>query len=219
MKVFRIPENCAAVLFDMDGTLYTHDEYMRLQTVLPVQRLARLKGKTLDEMNAEIERYREAYAAGHGGRKISLGNIFAAFGVPIVESVRWREELYEPERYLLEDKKLRVTLEKLAAPRPGERRRLAVVTNNPVSIARRTLAALGVADCFTALVGLDTCGVSKPHEAPFLKAAELCGAAAADCLSAGDRYDMDIALPLELGMGGVLVDGVEDVYALPEMLA
>jgi phosphoglycolate phosphatase/putative hydrolase of the HAD superfamily len=33
----------------------------------------------------------------------------------------------------------------------------------------------------------------------------------------GDRYDIDITLPLELGMGGVLVDGVEDVYRLPEI--
>jgi hypothetical protein len=29
---------------------------------------------------------------------------------------------------------------------------------------------------------------------------------------------MDIALPLELGAGGVLVDGVADVYQLPEIL-
>jgi phosphoglycolate phosphatase/putative hydrolase of the HAD superfamily len=219
MKVFRIPENRAAILFDMDGTLYTHDEYMRLQLELPVRRLARLKGKSLDEMNAEIAHYREAYAASHGGRAISLGNVFAAFGVPIAESVRWREELYEPERYLSEDKKLRITLEKLAAPHPAGRSRLAVITNNPVSVARRTLAALGIGEYFTALVGLDTCGVSKPHEAPFLKAAELCGACAADCLSVGDRYDIDIALPLELGMGGILASGVQDVYALPELLA
>jgi hypothetical protein len=29
---------------------------------------------------------------------------------------------------------------------------------------------------------------------------------------------MDIALPLELGAGGVLVDGVADVYRLPEII-
>jgi phosphoglycolate phosphatase/putative hydrolase of the HAD superfamily len=34
----------------------------------------------------------------------------------------------------------------------------------------------------------------------------------------GDRYDIDIALPLELGMGGILVDGVEDVYRLPALI-
>ena len=30
----------------------------------------------------------------------------------------------------------------------------------------------------------------------------------------GDRYDMDIKLPLEMGMGGILVNGVEEVYQI-----
>jgi phosphoglycolate phosphatase/putative hydrolase of the HAD superfamily len=75
-----------------------------------------------------------------------------------------------------------------------------------------------VADLFGALVGLDTCGVSKPHEAPFLRAAEILGVSPAACVSVGDRCDIDIALPLELGMGGILVDGVEDVYQLPILM-
>ncbi|MDR0584949.1 MAG: HAD family hydrolase [Treponema sp.] len=213
MKAYRLPPYCAAVLFDMDSTLYTHPEYQRSQLDLPVGRLARLRGKSFEEMNGEIARCREEWAAAHGGRKISMGKAFEAFGVSIAESVRWREELYEPERYLADDPRLCAALGKLAV-----RFALAVVTNNPVSIARRTLAALGASGFFRAIVGLDTCGVSKPHEAPFCKAAELCGAAAPFCVSVGDRYDIDIALPLELGMGGVLVDGVEDVYKLPDLL-
>jgi phosphoglycolate phosphatase/putative hydrolase of the HAD superfamily len=50
-----------------------------------------------------------------------------------------------------------------------------------------------------------------------MRAAILCGAMPETCVSVGDRYDIDIALPLELGMGGILVDGVEDVYTLPEV--
>ncbi|GHU60966.1 hypothetical protein FACS189445_2140 [Spirochaetia bacterium] len=38
------------------------------------------------------------------------------------------------------------------------------------------------------------------------------------CVSIGDRYDIDLLLPLELGMGGILVDGVEDVYKVPGIL-
>jgi phosphoglycolate phosphatase/putative hydrolase of the HAD superfamily len=75
-----------------------------------------------------------------------------------------------------------------------------------------------VEEFFPAVVGLDTCGVSKPHEAPFIKTAELLGLPLNACVSIGDRYDIDLALPLELGMGGILVDGVEDVYGLPELL-
>ena len=213
MRVYALPRVCAAILFDMDSTLYTHPEYQQRQIDLPIERLARLRGKTFNEMSEEIARWRNAWAEEHGAG-ISMGNAFAAFGVSIAESVRWREELYEPELYLAADSRLRAALAALAA-----RFRLAVVTNNPASIARRTLAALGVADLFAAIVGLDTCGVSKPHEAPFRIAANCCGADSAACVSVGDRYDIDIALPLKMGMGGVLVDGAADVYRLPELFA
>ncbi|MCL2270155.1 MAG: HAD family hydrolase [Treponema sp.] len=213
MKVFNLPAQCDAVLFDMDSTLYTHPEYARSQIDLPVERLARLRGVTFDEMNDAIARYRTEWVKGHGGKQISLGNVFEAFGVSIRENAQWRAELYHPEQYLAEDRQLRYALEQLE-----ERFVLAVVTNNPVSIAERTLSVLGVEDLFHEIVGLDTCGVSKPHEESFMRAAIHCGAVPEACVSVGDRYDIDIALPLELGMGGILVDGVKDVYKLPEVL-
>jgi phosphoglycolate phosphatase/putative hydrolase of the HAD superfamily len=96
---------------------------------------------------------------------------------------------------------------------------LAAVTNNPVSVAYRTFSTLGIHDIFENIVGLDTCKASKPNKEIFYKAAQVCGVSPELCISIGDRYDIDIALPLELGMGGILVDGVEDVYKLPEILA
>jgi phosphoglycolate phosphatase/putative hydrolase of the HAD superfamily len=164
-------------------------------------------------MKGEIEAYRKKWAESHGGQAISLGNTLLAYGVSIEETIRWREELYRPEDYLAEDRRLRLALKRLAP-----RFILAVVTNNPVSVVKRTLSALGVNDFIQKIVGLDTCGVSKPNRIILEKAVEICGVQAAGCVSVGDRYDIDIALPLEMGMGGILVDGVEDVYKLPEIL-
>jgi phosphoglycolate phosphatase/putative hydrolase of the HAD superfamily len=228
MKVFRLPDQCAAILFDMDSTLYSHPEYAQSQIDLPVERLARLRGAGFREMSDEIARFRKDWAQEHEGRQISLANIFTAYGISIDESVKWREELYRPEQYLAKDKRLRSALEQLRSQFA-----LSVVTNNPVSIAVRTLSALGVEDMFCTrtsvrrtlvrrtlvrIIGLDTCGVSKPHRETFIQAAALCGVSPESCVSVGDRYDIDIALPLELGMGGILVDGVEDVYNIPELL-
>ena len=212
MTVYNLPVKCAAILFDMDSTLYSHPEYARSQIDLPVERLARLREVSFSQMNDEISQYRVDWAKKHNGQGVSLGNIFKAFGVSISENVKWREELYRPEQYLSRDIQLRSALEQLES-----RFALSVVTNNPVSIAKRTLRVLGVEDLFRAVIGLDTCGVSKPHEEPFMRAAVLCCATLDSCVSVGDRYDIDIALPLELGMGGILVDGVEDVYKLPEL--
>jgi len=221
MKVFRLPAELKkpvfskpAILFDMDCTLYTHDEYAQSQIDLPIARLAQLRGKSFEVMNSEIAEYRKNWAAAHNGKSISLGNTFVAFGISIEENVRIREELCRPENYLAPDKRLRDALEKLAS-----RFTLAVVTNNPVSVAARTLSVLGVGDLLQKIAGLDTCYQSKPNTAIFLKAAQMCETVPDQCISVGDRYDIDIALPLELGMGGVLVDGVEDVYELPGLFA
>jgi phosphoglycolate phosphatase/putative hydrolase of the HAD superfamily len=220
MRIVRLPGRVGAFLFDMDMTLYTNPEYAQFQVDSPTRRLAGLRGLSFEEMREEIAAFRRGWEAAHGGRKTSLGNIFASFGVSIAESIRWREELYEPADYLSPDPRLREALLALAASLSGSSGRvpLVVVTNNPVLVAQKTLGVLGVADLFAAIVGLDTCGVSKPHSAPFLKAAELTGVEPAGCVSVGDRYDVDIAPPLELGMGGILVDGVEDVYRLPALV-
>lgn len=214
MNICRLPQRVLGVLFDMDMTLYTHPDYAQFQIDALIRRLADLRGVSFEEMGERIAACRRDWAASHNGAAVSLGNVFTAFGISTEESVRWREELCEPARYLREDPKLRERLVSLRAFAG-----LAVVTNNPVLVARKTLTALGVIDCFSAVVGLDTCGVSKPHPAPFLKAAELLGAHPASCVSIGDRYDIDIALPLELGMGGIVVDGVEDVYEAALLLA
>jgi phosphoglycolate phosphatase/putative hydrolase of the HAD superfamily len=215
MKFFALNslKDKKALLFDMDGTLYSHDEYMRSQIDLPIMRLAQVQGKTFEQMSAEIDLFRENWAADHNGQSISLGHTFLSFGISIEENIRWREELCRPEKFLCEDKILRSILQQLAS-----RFTLAAVTNNPVSVAVRTFSTLGVHDIFENIVGLDTCKASKPNKEVFLKAAQLCGVSPDMCISVGDRYDIDIALPLELGMGGILVDGVEDVYKLPEIL-
>jgi phosphoglycolate phosphatase/putative hydrolase of the HAD superfamily len=188
----------------MDGTLYTNPAYAQSQIDLPIKRLAVLQGKSFEQMQAEIAEFRAKFAT-------SLGNVFLAFGVSIEESIRWREELYEPTKSLCHDSRLRETLIRLSTSR-----KLALVTNNPTLVAQKTLTALGVDDrIFSVIVGLDTCKVSKPHTAPFLKAVELLGVPCSECVSIGDRFDIDIAVPLSLGMGGIIVNGVEDVYSLP----
>lgn len=216
MKVYKLPAELTnpALLFDMDCTLYTHDEYAKTQIDLPVKRLAEKKGKTFEQMNVEVSQYRKNWAQAHSGQSISLSNTLLAFGVSMEENILWRDELFRPEDYLAPDAQLRCVLQVLAS-----RFSLAVVTNNTVSVTVRTLSVLGIDDILQKIVGLDTVKVSKPDKVHFLKAAELCGTSIEQCISIGDRYDIDIALPLEMGMGGILVDSVEDVYKLPDLFA
>lgn len=212
MKVYRLPRVVEAVLFDIDGTLYTNKAYADFQVDVLVDELARQRGESREMAAEAIENARIDLATANGGKRTSLGNAMAALGVDIATSVEWRRRLIEPSRFLDADPRLRAALESLQTIR------LVAVTNNPRSVGEATLKALGVAELFIRVVGLDDTMKSKPASEPYLMAAQAAEATPEACVSVGDRYDVDLAIPLALGMGAILVSGAEDVYALPDIL-
>lgn len=213
MIVHHLPDTVASLIFDIDQTLYDHPEYYASQSQVQFERLARELGKPLEETREMVENWRREQAQANGGEKPSLANSFAAFGIPTDTSARWRDELYRPEDYLQPDPALRQTLETLAT-----RFRIAAVTNSSTGIGRRTLETLGVTRFFDPVHGLDITGESKPTMLPFRRVAEAHGAPLDQCVSIGDRYHVDLELPLAHGMGGILVQGMQDVYDLPRIL-
>lgn len=217
MKIYKIPSDLRAFIFDIDSTLYTNQAYAFEQVDCQVRQFAKERGITADEARRMVAEYRKQFAAEHNGSKVSLGNTLLSFGVPIEQSVQWRRELLEPADFLRRDEKLIDELKILQ-----KKYQLICVTNNPVLPARKTLDALGISEFFPEIVGLDTCFKSKPALEPFETAVERLskssesGINAENCIAIGDRYDMDIALPLKMGMGGILVNGVEEVYQIHE---
>lgn len=209
MTIYKIPENLKAIIFDIDSTLYTSQTYAFEQVDCQVREFAKLRGITADQARKMVADYRRQFALEHNGSKVSLGNTLLSFGIPIEQSIEWRKTLLEPADFLGRDDSLIEEMKILA-----EHFKMICVTNNPVLPARKTLEALGISGFFPEIVGLDTCFKSKPAREPFLKAVEKLGVEAATCLAVGDRYDLDIALPMEMGMGGILVSGVSDVYQL-----
>ncbi len=213
MKIYFVPDMLETIIFDIDSTLYTNKDYEREQVDCQIRHYADVTGIPHAQAREKINNFRLEWKKQHQGADISLGNTFIALGVPIEESIRWREQFLEPKLFLAKDERLVKTLFLLK-----KRFKLICVTNNPEIPARKTLVVLGVNDFFPEIVALDTCKVSKPHPLPFELAAQKTQTKPSRCVSIGDRYHIDISLPLELGMGGILVDGVQDVYKLPGIL-
>jgi FMN phosphatase YigB (HAD superfamily) len=211
MKAYSIPAEARGIVFDIDGTLYSDEAYGHDQISLLIKHLAEVRGMDVGELEKLVDETRATLARESG--KTSLGNVFLALGVSIETSAAWRELLLVPERYLKPDARLREAIGALSIAY-----RVSAVTNNPTSIGIRTLRVLGVADLFEAVVGLEATMVSKPAPEPFIRVSRELGIPLAALISIGDRFDVDLAVPLELGMGAILVDGVEDVYALPALL-
>jgi FMN phosphatase YigB (HAD superfamily) len=210
MKIYYLPDNVQGLIFDIDLTLYNSRAYAQAQTELLIERAARELEKDYSVMSEAIQAYQREYAKAHEQLKPSLGNTFVALGIPIEQSIRWREELLKPEDYLVPDTKLQLTLKKLSTCF-----KILAVTNNPSLVGRRTLDVLGVASFFQTVIGLDTSGVSKPHKIPFLLAQKALDLPFHRLISIGDRYEIDLDIPLALGMGGILVENMDDVYGLP----
>ena len=213
MEKFNLPQNPTTLIFDIDGTLYTSAEFVQEQIDVQIRHWADINGMTHEEARKKIAGFRKKYAAENGGKKISLGNVFLNFGVDIDTSIRWRIELLKPENFLKPNEELKTALEKAA-----EKFTLIAVTNNPVEAARKTLAVLGLDKIIPEIIGLDTCRKSKPAKEILDIALERTGAKAEECISIGDRYDIDLSLPVKMGMGGVLVNGADEVIEFLETL-
>lgn len=213
MTFYQLPEKIEAVLFDIDGTLYTSKEYVAEQVDVQVRHYAHIHNMTEEEARNMIQAYRKKWASEHDGKKISLGNAFTAFGVDIQTSIKWRNSLLEPEKYLFPNTDLIHALSELQ-----KKMKLICVTNNPVQAARRTLKAVGLDSILPNIVGLDTCYKSKPSKEIIDTALSLANTSYEKSIAVGDRYDIDLALPLSLGMGAVLVSGAEEVTKLAQKL-
>ena len=227
MQTYNLPANPKVLIFDIDSTLYTCPEYAHEQIDSQIRHWAALNGYSADGARNMIADFRRKWAAEHDGQKISLGNLFKFFGVSIETSIEWRKTLFDPADYLRRDENLISALAFLS-----KKFYMICVTNNPVEPARKTLEVIGISEFFPEIVGLDTCMASKPSKKIIDKALEFAnlhfekvGLPSAtqkicyeDCISIGDRYDIDLALPIELGMGGILVSGAEEVCNLCEIL-
>lgn len=213
MKIYRIPENLKTIIFDIDSTLYTDSRYAFEQVDIQLRYLAEKRNTTTEAIRKLVADFRSEYSKNNNGKKISLGNTLTHFGVSIEDSIKMRENLLEPKEFLKRDEKLISVLSELS-----KNYQMICVTNNPVLPAFKTLEAIGIEKLIPDIIGLDTCHKSKPDPEILLLAARKTDAKPEECLSVGDRYDIDLSLALELGMGGILVTGVEDVYGFTEIL-
>lgn len=214
MRVYQLPPNPTVLLFDIDNTLYNNEAYVNAQVDLLVQRFAEEMRISKKEARERLDEARVAYRREHDGASTSTGNLMRMLGIPISVSVRWREELFEPADWLSGDADLARALQTLH----GRGYRMGAVTNNPVLVGHKVLRALGAEEWIGHIVGLDTCMVSKPAREPFEAALSLLKCTPRRAVSVGDRYDVDLAVPLEMGMGGVLVESPADIYELPTVL-
>lgn len=182
-----------ALVFDLDGTLYVSDEVGREIDESATRHVAAVRGISPGEAAILVRETRERIAA-RTGRTASLSHACLELGVDLRELHRHFEAEIVPEPHLQRDERVVELLRRL-----GERFELHIYTNNNRSLASRIMGALGIGGCFRRVFTIEDSWRPKPDRQVLEEIFREIGQEPSRCLFVGDRYDIDLRLPRELG--------------------
>lgn len=202
-----------AIIFDLDGTLYTSKGLAAEIHRVACGALARQLGVTADEADNRL-RETKALISTRTGREATLSAACAELGCDIRELHRYLATEIAPEPFLLRDDQVVAMLARLSGTRT-----LYVYTNNNRPLATRIMAAIGVDTFIRKTFSIEDLWRSKPDRMALESIFADIGAQPRECLFAGDRYDVDLRLPAELGSTVFLTRSVAELLTLEQFIA
>jgi len=207
----RVLPRLKALVFDMDGTLYSNRRLDRLYAQSSIDLIVQRKKVTLSAGKLLFQNKETELQARLGFQPSKL---FTLSQLGISDLVWARSTGRIPVANVLKPaRRLIATLRELS-----RHFRLAVVTNNHRENTMATLDVLGVTAFFDEIMTLSESRRFKPAPELYREIAERLAVRPEDCLSVGDRYDLDLAPAAAVGMRILLVEGMQDVYRLPKTI-
>jgi putative hydrolase of the HAD superfamily len=95
---------------------------------------------------------------------------------------------------------------------------LYLYTNNNCQLSGRIMNVLGLTDLFRRVFTIEETWSPKPDRRTLLNILKEIGKKPEECLFVGDRYDVDLRLPAELGSAVCLVKSVDELLPLCKLL-
>jgi putative hydrolase of the HAD superfamily len=200
------------IVFDLDGTLYECDRFaVEIQNASAAY-IAGLKQISQPEagllMVATRLRLMEEI-----GTVQTISAVCTALGGSVQELHRFFEQNLRPEAYLVRDERVIRLLERLA-----EHYSLYIYTNNNRVLTARIMNYLGLDGVVSNIFTIDDTWVGKPDEGMVKEILALIGLSPAEALFVGDRYDVDLRVPEQLGCPVYLSQNLEQLLRLEKFL-
>lgn len=197
-----------AIVFDLDGTLYADEGFAREIFRAVCEYAASIRGISAEDAEALVKETRDRLSAIHGS-EATLTSVCRELGGDVAGFHRAITPKVHPEAFLRKDERVVELLGKLAT-----RFDLYVYTNNNAELTSRILSTLGISGLFRRVFTIEDYRQPKPDRAVLEKLYSDIGRAPDECLFVGDRFDVDLRLPAEMGSAVFLVGGVMELLNL-----
>jgi putative hydrolase of the HAD superfamily len=200
------------IVFDLDGTLYVCDRFAAEIQDASAAYIAGVKGISHAEAGMVMAATRLRLAEENGTVQ-TLSAVCLALGGSVQELHRFFERTLRPEAYLVRDERVIRLLEGLA-----EQFSLYIYTNNNRALTTRITNYLGLDSVICGIFTIDDTWRGKPDEGMVSRVLEEIGLAPNETLFVGDRYDVDLRVPEQLGCPVYLSQNLEQLLRLGGLL-
>jgi len=201
-----------AIVFDLDGTLYVSDEFAAEIKAAAASYLTGVLGTGLNEARRAMAETRERLKDRQEGAA-TLSRVCTLLGGSVKEMHAFFCEGLEPESFLTRDQRVIDLLERLQ-----ERFALYLYTNNSRGLSGRITRILGIEGCFAGMFTIDDDWRAKPDGEKLERILREIGMRPSETLFVGDRYDVDLQVPEEMGCPVYLSRSVAQFLMLEQLL-
>jgi putative hydrolase of the HAD superfamily len=201
-----------AIVFDLDGTLYVNKGLADEINLAACGYIGALRGISPKDAASLIMKTRERLSR-ENGEEITLSAVCTELGGDAPGFHRVAVRTVHPESHLVHDDRVVSILTALA-----ERFDLYIYTNNNRTLTDRVLATLGIPHLFRDLFTIEYLWKPKPNRLVLEKIFTSIGRNPTECLFVGDRYDIDLRLPEQMGCPIFPVKEIQDLLRLAPAL-
>ena len=207
-----ISSDIRGIVFDLDGTLYVCERFAAEIQKVAAAYIAGANGVSQTEAS-ELMAATRTRLTEESGTVQTISAVCTELGGSVQELHRFFESTLQPETYLVRDGRVIRLLELLAAQFP-----LYIYTNNNRVLTARIMNYLGLDMFVRSIFAIDDTWRGKPDERMAIKVLEQIGLAPHEVLFVGDRYDVDLRVPEQLGCPVYLSQSLEQLLRLENLL-
>lgn len=202
-----------AIIFDLDGTLYVDESFADEIKRSAAAYIAGIRGITAAAASMLIKETRSKLSRDNG-QDATLSSVCIELGGSVTGFHAFATPLLHPEKHLTPDHRVTKLLTELAG-----RFELYIYTNNNRTLTGKALDALGISGLFKRIFTIEDFWRPKPDRTVLTYIFTTIHKDPKQCLFVGDRYDVDLKLPEEMGCPSYLVADIPGLLKLETLFA